>query len=198
MRGKHEVPVEDRLRTLLRRGDPAAEAPPGIPAPAAARIRARVIAAASDRTRPGFAPFVWATAAAAGLLLLLAVSIRPEGPAPSSAPQRPGRPLVVEVPPPSPRPEPADPVEPAPPAHLPPPPSAHRDEEGRGVARPSLPSTRLDSSPRMASAAALSLVEAPPGASTPAGLSPRGPLTVQFTTPAGTRIIWTLDPEFKG
>jgi hypothetical protein len=42
-------------------------------------------------------------------------------------------------------------------------------------------------------------VDAAPRRDVPdAAASKRMPLTVQFTTPAGTRIFWTLDPEFKG
>ena len=186
MRGKHDAGEEDRLRALLRRGDPAADAAEGLPAHIAARMRARVVAATSNRHRPGFASFAWATAAAAGILLLLAIVVRPEAPTTWSPSQVPERPRATEAPAPG--------VLVPPPAGAPPgtptaSPPVEQPMTGRGTdPRPAL----LSSSPRVAAAVA------PPSLSAPADASTRKALTVQFTTPAGTRIIWTLDPEFKG
>jgi len=180
MRGKHDAGEEDRLRALLRRGDPAADAAEGLPAHIAARMRARVVAATSDRHRPGFSPFVWATAAAAGIVVIVAIAVRPEAPPPPGPPELPASPPAVAD---------APPVAPAPlstPVVTPP------AEVQRGVSEAGTRSAPVASSPRAAPVVAL------PAASTPAVASTRKPLTVQFTTPAGTRIIWTLDPEFKG
>jgi hypothetical protein len=198
MRRKHDAGGEDRLRTLLRRGDPAADAAQGVPGPTAASLRARIVAAASERPRHAFAPFAWATATAAGLLLLLAIAVRPEGPAPPSPALRPDGPLVADAHPASPPSGPGIAVEPAPVVPLPPLPSVPPDEmEMRGMG-PGPEPTPVTGSPSGTPDAASLAAAAPPVPSTPAAPSTRTPLTVQFTTPAGTRIIWTLDPEFSG
>ena len=196
MTGTDERREEDRLRRLLRRGDPAGESE-GIPAPALARMRARVVGAAEARPRPLLGPFVWATAGAAGLLLLVALALRPG--APSSSPLPEPR-QSVTVPTPSMPAGPEAAMEPPPPAVVasgvspgPIAPGAPRRDVGhRGRAATIVEPTPLSSSPTVAAAAAPALdLPQPP-------VSARKPLTVQFTTPAGTRIIWKLDPEFEG
>jgi len=180
MRGRHDAGEEDRLRALLRRGDPAAGVAEGLPAHIAARMRARVVAAVSDRHRPGFSPFVWATAAAAGIVVIVAIAVRPEAPPPPGPPEPPASPPAVAYAPPA-APTPLSTPVVTPPA-----------ERRREVLEAGAQSAPVASLPRVGAAVGL------PAVSTPAVVSTRKPLTVQFTTPAGTRIIWTLDPEFKG
>ena len=194
MSERREIRDDDRLRTLLRRGDPAGSKPEGLAGPALARMRARVVGAAADRPRLTLGTFAWATGAAAALLLVVAIALRPEGPAPSSSGRFPEEPRAVNAPA-SPPPEAAS--EPAAASIVPLAAAAPGDAPEGAGGEPSPKPVTGSRSPRVAS------VAWPPGvgaldASTTALGSARKPLTVQFTTPAGTRIIWTLDPEFKG
>jgi len=195
MSGKPNTGTENRLQALLRRGDPASDAVAELPASTLTRMRARVVSAAASRPRIRMAPFAWAAAAAAGVLLLALVLLRPEAPYRASPPASPGRPSGVAAPPGGPAEERAGQAEQG----------SHSTTEPPVARAPKTVRQRTTSG-----ASPSPLGEVPPAAGAPV---PQGapevrsvtavparsePLQLQFTTPGGTRIIWTLDPEFNG
>ena len=174
MKAERIDPNGSRLRDLLRRGDPAAD-DPGMPMEEIARLR-RTIVTTGGRRAALRGPAAWAAVAAALLLLVLAVD---RGGFPTHTPRPPGGPVPGSIPVPPPAPvATADPGgAPAPSVAAKPIPAG----EARRPARPQPPAE--PAAPAMA----------PGGDVTTA----RNMRQVQFTAPGGTRILWTLDPDFQ-
>ena len=156
---------DDRLRQILREGDPAAQEPGLTPDEAHAMRRTVLTAVPEPRRRLGWLPAL-ATGAAALLVLALAVS---HGPWNSPAPPPSVRVAAVATPPPA----VAPPVSLAPAAPLQEPVESSR------------PARRLHVRHR---ATPVRVVSAPPQ---PALAAPEPAVReIQFSTPGGTRIIW--------
>lgn len=180
----------EKLREILRQGDPAA-GEPGLSAEELQAMRRTVLNAVPERRRFALIPAL-ATGAAVALAVLLAVvlwrgeeqgtrppevkvAVRPAPPVqPAAPPVTPGPPAAPEPQPPA-EPEPAqEPVrkrQAAPRVAPPPPPVLPEPEpltELASVSEPSQPEPALE--------------------------EPRG-RHVEFSTPGGTRVIWVLTED---
>lgn len=185
---------EDDLRRLLQRGDPAAD-DNGMTPDEIAEMRRAILAEADRPSQQGLLPFLSvlmrplpAAATAVAVLILAALWLYPWEPSRPTFPGS-GGPAVADAPPLTP-PEPTGGQEataPAPeePAPLAPTPAASEPvAEARSAER--IPET--------------SIVEPSPQRELVVDTEPvadRQARTVLFTSPLGTRIIWTLDPEFE-
>jgi len=170
---------DDELREVLRGWDPA-RGDVGLDPAEAARMRRAVVEAGTRR--PAWVPrLAWGSLAAAALVLVALAGrglVRETAPEPPPAvattpgatePGEEPTTLAAATPPDSPEPEPL----PIPPA-----------SEPAGVT--------------VASSAAAPVVPEPVvTANLPEAAAARDPRQVQFTAPGGTRIIWTLDPDFR-
>lgn len=161
---------DDRLRDLLREGDPAA-GDPGMSPEEVQAMRRTVLSAVPEPRRRGWLVPVLATAAA---LILAAVVVlwrmAPEAPGTPETPE-PGPVMaapVAPVPVPEPiRPEPAPQPAPEPPVRV----AEEKPEE----------------QPEPLAAAPAEQQAVLPDA-------PEGQRQIQFSTPGGTRVIWMLNP----
>jgi len=163
----------DSLRARLRAGDPYQGEP--MPGSNAARIRARMRAAAEG----GHALPSWVPAAAAAMVAVVALGVwlgsRPSTPE-GQLPGTPDGAAVAELP-----------SEPVTTSQLPQVPETVQTEPAVVHPAPALPEL----------AAAGPMVMAPPETAVAADQAPRTEtLRIRFTAPGGTRIVWTLDPDF--
>jgi hypothetical protein len=189
MRKRQEDPRPSELGTLLRQGDPAADGSELGPAEVE-RMRRRVVrAAAEDRVAglPGLPILRLAGYAAAALAVVLAGWAVLEN-LPTEAPVRP-----PEV-----RPETSVPVVTPPPVEAAsgtpsPQPAAAEGSPVENV----LPSPVAGGEPAPVVKVATAGGEEPPAPERPAALhaEPRASRQMQFVTPNGTRVIWTLNPN---
>jgi hypothetical protein len=202
---RHNGSDDDRLRALLRRGDPAGDGRDPAPGEIAAWRQAIL---AEARGRPsGRYRFLWQGALATAGLVLLVVLVIPFLRSSSTVPTAP---RVAD------RAEPVigDPVSPALPGEsaLPDPGaiSPSGSEAGPQAAMDSVAPALVaegDTDPPVVTAGASpagTIETAPPPDATPvragsaalAAATARPARTIQFTAPGGTRIIWKLDPGF--
>jgi hypothetical protein len=161
---------DERIRQILREGDPFAEGA-GLNPEEVGEMRRTVLTAIPDRRERRFRllPALALAGAATVAVLIAVLALRPEDKVPANV--APPRMAAVPVPvPPSPAPVVG---------------SAPREETRAAQSRPhhhrkaSRPSRTEDS------LASLEIPKAPEETS---------PREIQFTTPGGTRIIWTLVP----
>jgi hypothetical protein len=188
-----------RLRSLLRRCDPAGDGADPSPAEIAAWRRAIL-----DAARPSAAPvrlWLWGAAALAAVAVLLLVLVGPRMLRPEPAPAEPLR-NARTAPLPA-RPAPSQETE-SPPSDV--------TTAGRSLADSSpdggtVPVASPDPSPSTVAAVVPAVTidaqtrPAAPGTLDTAGAAARGTdrsaRVIHFTAPGGTRIIWRLDPRFS-
>ena len=203
MRADRRNPSDDELRKLLNLGDPAGDGHP----PDAQEIAAmrRTVLNAVDTgaaTRPWLSSsFVTAAATVAVAHIALAILLRagpwgtvlqPEtGPATpaETAPAAPIDPAAAE----SPSAVAAEPsLEPSPEEV----PQGMEPQAASEAAVAELPEAAANQRPEVA-AGELTLAAVEESLDIAAPVAARERRTVQFTAPGGTRIIWTLDPDFQ-
>lgn len=162
----------DRLRDLLREGDPAA-GDPGLSPEEVQAMRRTVLSAVPEPRRRGWLVPALATAAA---LVLAAVPVLwrtapevPDTPKPGPVVAAPVTPAPVPEPI---RPAPAPQPEPEPPVRI----AAEKPEE------------------RPEPLAVAPAVPALPEQQAVLPAAPEGQRQIQFSTPGGTRVIWMLNP----
>lgn len=187
--------IRQRLRAALRRGDPADE--PGLTTEEVQGMRRTVLSAVEEPGRRRFLVPVLATAAAAVVLTLtVALALWRSHPRQIAPPERivtVDKPLPTPSPPIPPSPsvppvhrapeapvEPPKPPDPAPPSEPVRPRGSERPRQKRPA--PRAEEVRLASAPNVPSVA-----EAPEE-------EPQ-PRQIQFSTPGGTRVLWTLASE---
>jgi len=167
---------DDDLRELLREWDPARD-DEGLAPTEAGRMRRAVVEASVRRS--AWAPrLAWGSAAAAALLLVALA----------------GRGLLWETRSPLPAVDKT--------------PGVGGPGDGSPTVTPTTaaPASELPAIPPVTEPAATAAASSAPGpvepervvtASLPEAVPARDPRQIQFTAPGGTRIIWTLDPEFR-
>jgi len=157
--------MSDDLRSILRKGDPAA-GEPGLTPEEVQGMRRTVLSAVPEPRRRGWLVPAMVTAAALALAAVIALSLwQPVRPPLPLAGEGRGEGPVMEAKKPPPQPSPASRE------RGPEPPSAPRKKK---VVRP-------EPEPVV-----LAKAEPPE--------PPRGSTQIQFSTPGGTRIIWVLHP----
>ena len=170
MRDDRETAPDRELRDLLRRGDPAA-GDPGLDPLELGRMRRRILDAAARRPSVGLR-LAWGTAGAVALLLVVLAGRGFLGPQrPGAGPREPGTAGLGSG-----APGPGDDA--AAPAEVVELPAVPRD----------LPPQDMTAAPAEPEATAVARV---------ALRDERRARQIQFTAPGGTRIIWTLDPDFR-
>lgn len=182
---------EERLRAVLRQGDPAGTEP-GLAPEEVRRMRRAILAAPAETAEPrrgGFWLPALATAAAAALILALTLGLWRVHTHSAVRPLETGRQAVAV-------PEPAIPEEmAAPPAAVPAPPTDHLPAQAPRRPRPRRPAlepARLASAPE---ASPIPDVE-PDSFLAPDEPPAEPPLRqVQLEAPGGTRVIWMLSTE---
>ena len=180
MRDDRDTAPDRELRDWLRRGDPAAEDPGPDPLELG-RMRRRILAAAARRPALGLR-LAWGTAGAVALLLVVLAGrgvLLPERP--GAGPMEPGTEGLGSG-----APGPGDDAS-TPVSGLPAAPGTPAPAE---VVE--LPAVPRDLPPPSVMAA-----PAEPAVARAALREVRRARQIQFTAPGGTRIIWTLDPDFK-
>ena len=176
MSGERDRDAERELRDVLRRGDPAADGREPDPAEVA-RLRAAVVGMAPGARSPLLPRWAWAGAAvvaAGGVLVVVSlVGGRLPGVPAETPPEVAGLPQRHE------------------PAAAPGPGSPFAGAGGpEDASRPSGAPARAGVPEATAAEPAVLAAERPPGE----GAQP--PRQIHFTGVRGTRIIWTLDPDF--
>jgi hypothetical protein len=188
MKNERRKAADERLRRLLRRGDPAGDG--AVPSPVdVARMRRTILAAASEAPRPRVPALV--PVGAAALLVALAFWVLKSGSA------RDARPLLHEAPQPATIAATPDrhPSTPGPPAGSASP--ARPGEPVSAASGPDVPALHASATPAPsdpAPGAPQSPPAQPPALA--ASLEP-GPRSIRFVTSNGTQIIWTLDPQLE-
>ena len=163
--------MNDRLRDVLREGDPAA-GDPGLSPEEVQSMRRTVLSAVPEPRRRGWLVPALATAAA---LILAAVLVLWQ-----TAPGTPPEPGPVVAAPVTPAPTP-EPVRPAP-APQPEPPVRIAEEKPEEQPEP------------LAAAPAIPVVPEQQAVLPAASAAPEEQRQIQFSTPGGTRVIWMLNP----
>jgi hypothetical protein len=194
MTADRRILSDDELRELLNLGDPAGDG--NEPAPEELNAMRRTVLNSIDTTpavQPGLLrPYVTAAATIAVALIALTILLR-AGPW-GAVPQ--------------PETGPATPAEPVPGVTTE---STPAESVAAAEEIPAAPPTEKSHDPAVAAEARdAAIAEVPGSAEEPPTLatvedSPnvlpstvaRKPRTVQFTAPGGTRVFWTLDPDFK-
>jgi len=164
---------DERIRQILREGDPFAGEPSLTPEEIR-EMRRTVLNAIPDRRERSFRllPALALTGAAAVVVLIAVLALRPGGKIPSKA----VAPRIAAV---------SGPVVPVPPSPAPVTRPALREETPKVQSR----HQHRHKTPRPSRPE-----DAVASLETPEGQAETAPRDIQFTTPGGTRIIWTLAP----